>query len=201
MREHQRPEGTALPKTEEASQSKTDEENKAKVPTVRAKLLNSACLLTNWCTPVQVVLVGGSKGDLLADIRGEPALIQHDENGTARILLCESTGFTDRLDGGTILGEAVDVEVMLDMAPASVNVVSGGTNPPFKDVTCRQPKLKAILFDDLRHLSHEEANAIKTEVLQLHAAFVFEDGKRGETDLIRLNIDTDDAQPKKQPAH
>ena len=50
-------------------------------------------------------------------------------------------------------------------------------------------------------MSHEEANAIKSEVLQLHAAFVLEDGERGETNLTRLNIDTGDAQPKKQPAH
>ena len=69
---------------------------------------------------------------------------------------------------------------MLDMTPASVNVVSGQTNPPAKDVTCCLQKLKAIMDDDLRHLSHKEANAIKSEVLQLHAAFVLEDGERGE---------------------
>ena len=177
MQEHQRPEGTALPKSDEASQSKTDEEDKAKVPTVHVKLLNSACLLPNQCTPVQVVVEDDSEGDLLADIRDEPALIYPDENGTACILLCESTGFTERIDEGTMLGEAVEVEVMLDMAPASVNVVFGRTNPLAKDVTCRQQKLKAILDDDLRHLSHEEANAIKSEVLQLHAAFALEDGK------------------------
>ena len=90
---------------------------------------------------------------------------------------------------------------MLDMALASVNVVSGRTNPPAKDVTCHQQKLEAILDDNLRHLSHEEANAIKSEVLQLHAVFALEDDKRGETDLTRFNIDTGDAQPKKQPAH
>ena len=38
---------------------------------------------------------------------------------------------------------------MLDMVPASVNVISGQTNPTAKDVTCRQQKLEAILDDDL----------------------------------------------------
>ena len=69
VRERHSPEGTSLPKMGEASQSKTDEEDKAKVPTVRVKLLNSACLLPNCCTPVQVVVESDSKGDLLADIR------------------------------------------------------------------------------------------------------------------------------------
>lgn len=87
---------------------------------------------------------------------------------------------------------------MVDMAPASVNVVSGRTNPPADDEACRQQKLEAILFDDLRHLSHEEANAITSEVLQLYAAFALRDGERGETDLARFNIDTGDAPPKKQ---
>ena len=50
-----------------------DEKEKAKVPTVRVKLLNSACLLPNWCTPVQLVVEGDSERDLFADIRGEPA--------------------------------------------------------------------------------------------------------------------------------
>ena len=62
---------------------------------------------------------------------------------------------------GTMLGKAVEVKVMLDMAPAVVNIVSGWTNPPADDVACCQQKLEAILNDDLRHLSQEEANAIK----------------------------------------
>ena len=37
-------------------------------------------------------------------------------------------------------------------------------------------------------------------MLKLHAAFVLEDGERGETDLTRFNINTGSAQPRKQPA-
>ena len=37
-------------------------------------------------------------------------------------------------------------------------------------------------------------------MLQLHAAFALEYGERGETDLTRFNIDTGDAQLKKQLA-
>lgn len=67
-------------------------------------------------------------------------------------------------------------------------------------MACHQQKLEAILDDDLRHLPHKEANAI-VAVLQLHATFALEDGEQGETDLTRFNIDTGDAQPKKQLTH
>ena len=77
-----------------ASQGKVGSEGKAKVLNVRVKLLNSACLLQNWCTPVllqnwctpvQVFIEGDSQRDLLVDIRGEPALIHPHNNGTAHV--------------------------------------------------------------------------------------------------------------------
>ena len=37
-------------------------------------------------------------------------------------------------------------------------------------------------------------------LLDFHHAFVLEDGERGETDLIRMDIDTGDAAPKRQYA-
>ena len=77
-----------------ASQGKAGSEGKAKVLNVCVKLLNSACLLQNWCTPVQVFIEGDSQGDLLVDIRGEPALIHPHNNGTAHVLLSEATGLT-----------------------------------------------------------------------------------------------------------
>ena len=176
--------------TPPAVDQETTEE--VKVPTVRVKLLNSVRLLPNWCTPVAVSVEGGSHGDLLVSIEGEPALIRPDKNGTANVLKSNATGWTRKLDRDTPLGE---VEVLLDMAPASVNVISA---PSPSNAADRQQKLESILDDDLEHLSSEEANAIKSEMLKLHNAFVQEDGEPGETDLTRFNIDTGDAPPKKQ---
>ena len=84
--------------------------------------------MPNRCTPVEVFVKDDSEGDLLVDIRGEPALIHHDENGTAHILLSEATGFTERLEESTVLGEA----------PASVNLVSGWMNTSANNMACRQ---------------------------------------------------------------
>ena len=142
---------------------------------------------------------GDSHGDLLVNTEGEPVLIRPNKNGTAYVLMSNATGWTGKLVRDTPLGEAMEVEVMLDMAPASVNVISDQVDHFPSDSAHCQQKLEAIL-DDLEHLSSEEANAIKSEMLKLHDAFVLEDGERGEYNLTRFNIDTGDAPPKKQPS-
>ena len=192
--EHQKQKVTTPPT---ADQETTRE---VKVLTVRVKLLNLVRLLPNWCTPVAVSVEGGSHGDLLVSIEGELALIRPDKNGTAYVLMSNATGWTRKLDRDTPLGEAMEVEVLLDMAPASVNVISDQVNHSPSDEAHRQQKLESILDYDLEHLSSEEANANKSEMLKLYDAFVLEDGERGETDLTSFNIDTGDAPPKKQPS-
>ena len=150
--------------------------------------------------PSNCVCRGGSHGNLLVSIEGEPALIRPDKNGTAYVLMSNARGWTRKVDRDTSLGEAMEVEVLLDMAPASVNVISDQVDHSPSDAAHRQQKLESILDNDLEHLSSEEANAIKSEMLKLHDAFVLEDGECGETDLTRFNTDTGDAPPKKQPS-
>ena len=182
------------------SEDKPRETKDGKVPTIRVKLLNSARLLPNRSTTVAVCVEGDRGGDLLVDVGGEPALIHPDEEGTAYVLMSNTTGFTQKLERGTNLGEAIEVEVVLDMCPASVNIVSE-QSPSFPvEVTIRQQKLSSILEEDLKHLCTEEGDRLKNEILKLHSAFVLEEGERGETDLTLFNIDTGEAQPVKQPA-
>lgn len=182
------------------SEDKPRETKDGKVPTIRVKLLNSARLLPNRSTTVAVCVEGDRGGDLLVDVGGEPALIHPDEEGTAYVLMSNTTGFTQKLEKGTNLGEAIEVEVVLDMCPASVNIVSE-QSPSFPvEVTIRQQKLSSILEEDLKHLCTEEGDRLKNEILKLHSAFVLEEGERGETDLTLFNIDTGEAQPVKQPA-
>ena len=82
-----------------------------------------------------VCVEANNGGDLLLD---EPASIRPDEENTAHALMSNTTGFTQKLEKGTYLGEAVEVEVLLDMHPASVNVVSEQPHSLPVDVTTRQ---------------------------------------------------------------
>ena len=119
------------------SEDNPDETKDAKVPTIRVKLLNSTRLLPNQSTTVAVCVEGDSSGDLLLDVGDEPALIRPDEESTAHVLMSNPTGFTQKLEKGTCLGEAVEVEVVLDMCPASVNVILEQSQSGPGDVTTR----------------------------------------------------------------
>ena len=46
----------------------------------------------------------------------------------------------------------------------------------------------------------QEKQALLQFLTKYHHAFSLEDGERGETDLIYMEIDTREARPKKQPA-
>jgi len=50
------------------------------------------------------------------------------------------------------------------------------------------------------HLPESEKKQLRDFLADHHEAFSLEEGERGETDLIQMEIDTGDACPKKQPA-
>ena len=137
------------PDPDSPSEDKPDDTEDVKVPTIRVKLLNSTRLLPNRSTTVAVCVEGDCSGDLLLDVGDEPALIRPDEESTAHVLISSPTGFTQKLEKGPCLGEAVEVEVVLDMHPALVNVVSERSQSGPGDVTTRHQKLKSVLEGDL----------------------------------------------------
>ena len=50
-------------------------------------------------------------------------MIHPNEDGTAHVLLPNTKGFIQRLEEGTLLGEVMEVQVLLGMSPVAVNVV------------------------------------------------------------------------------
>ena len=82
------------------------------------------------------------------EVGSDPILIRSAEDGTAHMLLPNTIGVTQWLEEGTLLGEAVEVEVLLDMSPAAVNVVLSHVNPPPSNVKSHQKKLEGILNND-----------------------------------------------------
>ena len=60
----------------------------------------------------------------------------------------------------------------------------------------RKEKLKEVIGE--LDLPQEEKEAFQSFLVKHHRAFCLEDGERGETELIRMEIDTGDAHPRKQ---
>ena len=197
----------------------TDEESEheAIVPMVRVRLLQSIRLLPHESALAKIRMEGiGHSSD--------PLLIQHDKNtqnatgicigdalvrpdpdSLSQILVTNMTLFTRRLEGGDVIGEATPVAVVCLTDPADseafvVNTVLGEERREgerSEGEYRRQKKLKEVLSEP--DLPDQEKRVLMEFLTANHHIFSLEEGERGETDLVQMEIDTGDAHPKKQP--
>ena len=64
----------------------------------------------------------------------------------------------------------------------------------------RKKKLAEIIQGEGSSLPWQERSQLHTLLLKHHNSFQLEEGERGETDLVQMQIDTGDASPKSQPS-
>ena len=118
------------------------------------------------------------------------------------VLLTNSTGCSAMAEAGTELGEAVSATVVSpglepksdplpSSADAQVNLVHTDT--------WRKRKLCELVGKPAL-LDEEQVRSLHEFLGEHHQAFCLEDGERGETDLVEMEIHTGDAPPRKQPA-
>ena len=130
-----------------------------------------------------------------AGIMMEDALLNPSENGHAHTVLMNSTGFTQSLEAGTELGKATTVTIMEPTMLQSSKVYKLISPPPTQQ---RQHLLNqsGVLEPNLPELE-------KSQLMQLlqsyHEVFSLEEGERGQTDLVEMEIDTGSSRPIKQP--
>ena len=186
----------------------------AVVPMVRVRLLQSTRLLPQTTTPGAVELDAvNHSGPFLVEPRPElTACGLHFEEAvvypdTTRLHLWVSNraGFTQTLSHGEELGTAGAVDVLSGELGVLTDSMVGGKGETSKvqqlTLSCeteRKEKLVAMYSDSLELPDHEKT-AFCDFLADHHMAFCLEDGQRGETDLVQLQIDTGDALPRKQP--
>ena len=105
--------GADLPVTQSSSDSE------ARIPVVRVKLIHSVRIPPMKSTVVPVQLVGDRPAHglaLLEPLCGDDfpqfasSFVKIDEQGCCNMMITNPTGFTQKLEEGTIVGEAVDAE-------------------------------------------------------------------------------------------
>ena len=123
--------------------------------------------------------------------------------GTAKVVLTNYLGFTQKLERGEEIGRVLPVD-LVEPEETSKGVVSqvvtGEQNTPSvkeEEVKQRKEKLREALNPELDGTPGEEQLSGLLE--EYHEVFSLSKGNRGETDLIELHIDTGDATPWKYP--
>ena len=179
----------------------------AVVPMVRVYLTESVHVAPHHSEVIPVQMEEGwSKTDplllqedeelLSLRLSTDEALLQPDANGQSHAVLTNFSGATQCLNQGDVLGQVVQVEII--EAPPTKESVSRAlrvtTSAESQLESERKKKLREMLTEP--DLPDNEKCAVLDFLVTHHDVFSLEEGERGETDLIEMEIDTGDAAPK-----
>ena len=113
-----------------------------------------------------------------------------------RIEMSNYRGFTEKIPGDAIVGEATEVQVVEPVSDEIQTEVL--VKMVTSDQKCgRQQKLTEKV--QVTSLCEPERTLLLNLLKDYHDIFALEESDRGETDLIQLEVDTGDVTPIKQP--
>ena len=133
------------------------------------------------------------------------SLFMLNEKGEATVTVLNTSGFSERIPKGAIVGTAVEVSPVCHLdngygdenipSIAEVRQVNGK-----EDMDVKITERKTTLLDILGELDlpPEERKLMLTLLCEYHCVFALEDGERGETDLLQFEIETGSAPPNRQ---
>ena len=182
------------------------------MPCVRVSLVNSLKLPPGQSALVPVRVEGDfnpagqamfvkSHGELEKDtgLIVEDALLPHPENGLTHIVITNLSGFTGNASAGTPVGvaEPVQVSSLEDETDTTATDLVDIRNLSSSTEEWREKHLlKLLKFEDV---PAAELNQLKEFLTRHHTVFSLEKGKRGETDIVTMSIDTGESSPVRQP--
>ena len=154
--------------------------------------------------PGPVLFQPGDNAERTSGLSLDDALLEPTTTEPLKIPVANRTGFTQVIEAGETLGAVSEATVIqTEPEPGEVTRVLAATVDPRKasptesqTESFRQEKLLEAIgeFD----ISTEDMEAFQTFIAKHHRAFSLEDGERGETDLVFMDIETGDARPIKQ---
>ena len=181
------------------------------VPTVRVCLLQTVRVPPQQCVMTRVTSNSKPLADLLVfepneevqqecGILMEDSLLHPSEDGTIQVTLTNPTGITQVMEAGEMMGHVTEAMVVCaeeeEITPVRIMSARRDTEWACARERSRQLKLRETIGD--LELPPAEQETFQSFLAGHHHAFCLEEGERGETDLIRMEIDTGDAHPRKQ---
>ena len=128
-------------------------------------------------------------------IHAEDCLLEPSNDGTIKVPLTNPTATTRIIQAGEVLGQVTPASVIqAEGAETFVGRVLSASRDQQQGVAqevLRKTKLRETIEE--LDLPPGEREAFQSFLMRCHHAFSLEDGERGETDLIRMEIDTGDA--------
>lgn len=141
----------------------------------------------------QTLVVEGEQSFEKAGLVTENAVIDYPHDCLTSLVITNMSGFTQRVMEGTIVGEAqaAEVEPLPDGSQRStVRRLSSSQDEE------RRKKLLDVLR--LQGVPASDAEQLRTFLANNHDVFSSEEGERGKTSLVKMEIDTGGEPPQNQ---
>ena len=190
-----------------------EEIGEAVVPTVHVCLIRTVRIPPRQSTFVQItaetelldtpVLFEPSAGaEQGSGVYMEDCLLEPRDDGITRVSITNPTATTQIIQAGKELGQVSPVSIVQVEGTETLvgRVLSARGDPQQAASQEKSRKAKLIHAVGELDLPEKEREAFQAFLMSHHHAFSLEDGERGETDLIQMEIDTGDAHPRKQRA-
>ena len=184
------------------------------VPCVRVKLLQTVRIPPFQSKNVPVQLEGNTTSNQPFLIESSEyrrddglyignSLVQTISGNRAQVVITNLSALTQKMSKGCQIGQCSEVNIIQQEELHDIhqrqNVTASVMSMSTSDADTRKKKLAAFLTEEGNSLQPQNKDRLIQLLQEFHYAFVLEDGERGETDLIKMEIDTDNAAPQRQP--
>ena len=181
------------------------------VPSIRVRLVQSLRLppSRSAVVPVRLDSTWELKKPLMVEGDGsferetglivEDALIAAAEDGITQLVVTNLSGFTQTVQEGVLVGEVQPADV-LKPDPGPEEATHGEAACVRKLSLSREQwrKTKLMKVLDLPEMPPGDTCQLQDFLKENHEVFSLEDGERGETDLVSMEINTEGASPRRQ---
>ena len=188
------------------------EQRKAMVPAVSVSTVKTVHVLPHQSIVAEVG-VPPSTGPLLLEhdctleestgLQLEDTLIHPDKQGLAYTIFSNPTGCSSFVNAGTIIGRAVEVEIIEGTEPNSrMTKPEDGKSPTVRSVQLTSDRKRKLLdlINRSTLLNKKQTQELEDFISNHHAAFSLNDLERGETNLLDMEIHTGEETPRRVAA-
>ena len=183
----------------------------ALVPSIRVKLIQSIKLPPSQSMLVfvalekpndveqSIVVEGDRRFESESGLVLEDAVVSVGKDGLTRVVLINLSGLTQTIPGGTLVGGAYHADILEE---PELELTSRKHSPVVRKLSNSQGQWRKKKLLEVVHLPEmplSNGTPLREFLMNNHEVFSLEEGKRGETNFIRMEINTADTQPIKQP--
>ena len=133
----------------------------------------------------------------------EDTLVHPDKEGVAYAIISNPTGCSSCVNAGTIIGRAVEVEIIKGSERDTISTESSGGKLPtvrsVQSVTDHKERLLSLINRPTQ-LDQKQTQELLDFISDHHMVFSLDDLERGETNLADMEIHTGDEAPRRVAA-